>query len=142
MQVQNQLRAVSPSATRMTADQMLGEIGELAPEISTRAAEIEAGRRMPLDLVDALRSIGVFRMFVPRSHGGLALELPTGLDIIAALAPQADEHREFRDRGVAAVRGEARAPVVASCSCGGGGSRVVVPVPDVSRSGRLERDSG
>src|SRR5882672_11895845 len=68
-----------------TAIRLLDDIRELAPEITSRAAEIETARRIPLDLVEALRSIGVFRMFVPRSHGGLELALPTGLEIIRAL---------------------------------------------------------
>ena len=48
---------------------MLAGIRELAPEIKARAAEIEAARRVPPDLVERLRSIGLFRMFVPRSQG-------------------------------------------------------------------------
>jgi alkylation response protein AidB-like acyl-CoA dehydrogenase len=67
-----------------TAKRLLADIRELAPDISSRAAEIEAGRRIPPDLVEALRSIGVFRMFVPQSHGGLELDLPTALEIIGA----------------------------------------------------------
>jgi alkylation response protein AidB-like acyl-CoA dehydrogenase len=67
------------------AKRLLSDIRELASDITARAAEIEAGRRIPLDLVEALRSIGVFRMFAPQSHGGLELDLPTGLEIIAAL---------------------------------------------------------
>lgn len=65
---------------------MLVGIRELAPEITARAAEIEAARRVPPDLVDRLRSIGIFRMFVPRSHGGLELDFQTGLEVIKALA--------------------------------------------------------
>ena len=42
---------------------MLAAIRELAPAITARATEIEAGREVPADLVDALRSIGVFRIF-------------------------------------------------------------------------------
>lgn len=75
-----------PSAMTGAAERLLANIREIAPEIASRTAEIEAGRRIPLDLVDALRSSGVFRMFVPRSHGGLELDLPTGLEIISALA--------------------------------------------------------
>jgi alkylation response protein AidB-like acyl-CoA dehydrogenase len=67
------------------ASDLLAEIQELAPAISSRAAEIEAGRRVPLDLVEALKSIGVFRMFVPQSHGGLELDMPAALEIFAAL---------------------------------------------------------
>lgn len=69
-----------------TPKRLLANIRELAPGITSRAAEIEAGRRMPLDLVEALRSIGVFRMFVPQSHGGLELGLPAALEIIGALS--------------------------------------------------------
>lgn len=68
-----------------TAKRLLADIKELAPAITARSTEIEAGRRIPLDLVEALRSIGVFRMFVPQSHGGLEFDLPAGLEIIAAL---------------------------------------------------------
>src|SRR5215469_1803104 len=65
---------------------LLASIRELAPGITSRAAEIEAGRRMPPDLVEALRSIGIFRMFVPQSHGGLELDMPAALEIFGALS--------------------------------------------------------
>ena len=68
-----------------TARRLLADIRELAPGITARAAEIEDARRIPPDLAEALRSIGVFRMFVPQSHGGFELDLPTGLEIITAL---------------------------------------------------------
>src|SRR3979411_671437 len=69
-----------------TAQRLLADIRELAPHVTARAAEIEAGRRIPSDLVEALRSTGVFRMFVPQSHGGLELDLPTALEVIATLS--------------------------------------------------------
>src|SRR5258705_2640859 len=69
-----------------TAKRLLAEIQALAPGISSRATEIEAGRRMPPDLVEALRSIGIFRIFVPQSHGGLELDMPTALEIFGALS--------------------------------------------------------
>lgn len=68
-----------------TAQRLLADIRELAPHVTSRAAEIEAGRRIPVDLVEQLRSTGVFRLFVPQSHGGLELDLPTALEVIAAL---------------------------------------------------------
>ena len=86
MRLEDQFRGVLPSATRATADQMLADIRELAPDITARIAEMETERRMPLDLVETLRSIGLFRIFAPRSHGGLELDFPTGLEIIGALA--------------------------------------------------------
>jgi alkylation response protein AidB-like acyl-CoA dehydrogenase len=55
-----------------TAQRFLADIRELAPHVAARATEIEAGRRIPPDLVETLRSIGVFRMFVPQTHGGLS----------------------------------------------------------------------
>jgi alkylation response protein AidB-like acyl-CoA dehydrogenase len=85
MRVQNQFHDVSLGTSRAMAERMLADIRELAPDITTRAAEIETGRRIPPDLVETLRSIGVFRMLVPHSHGGLDFDLPTALDIIGAL---------------------------------------------------------
>lgn len=61
-------------------------IREIGPAIAARAAEIEAARRIPPDIVETLRALGVFRIFVPQSHGGLELALPDSLGILAALA--------------------------------------------------------
>ena len=68
------------------SQRLLANIRELAHSITSRAAEIEAGRRMPPDLVEALRSIGIFRVFVPESHGGLELDMPAALEIFGALS--------------------------------------------------------
>ncbi|KAF7962009.1 hypothetical protein AWV80_26800 [Cupriavidus sp. UYMU48A] len=65
---------------------MLDAIRDLAPAVLARAAEIEAERRMPSDLIEKLRLIGVFRMFAPRSRGGLELDLPSGMKVISTLA--------------------------------------------------------
>jgi alkylation response protein AidB-like acyl-CoA dehydrogenase len=70
--------------TKMT-NSILADIQALAPEITTRAAQIEAERRVPLDLVEKLRSIGVFRALAPRSHGGLELDIPAAIRIMEAL---------------------------------------------------------
>ncbi len=69
-----------------TSSRLLADIRLMAPMIATRAAEIEAARRIPLDLVEKLRSIGVFCMLVPKSHGGLELDLWAVLKILTALA--------------------------------------------------------
>ncbi|WP_152428303.1 acyl-CoA dehydrogenase family protein [Methyloferula stellata] len=68
-----------------TAQHLLANIQDLAPDIAARAADMEAARRMPLDLVEMLKFIGVFRVFVPGSHGGLEFDLPSALDVITAL---------------------------------------------------------
>jgi indole-3-acetate monooxygenase len=86
MQLQNQLRETSSFRALDTSKTILANVRELSPEITARAAEIEAARRIPPDLVDRLKSLGLFRMFVPRSHGGLELALPAGLAVISALA--------------------------------------------------------
>ena len=65
---------------------LLADIEELAPALAARAAEMEAERRIPHDVMEVLKSIGAFRLFAPRSHGGLELDLTTGLRIITALA--------------------------------------------------------
>jgi len=68
------------------AKRLLIDIRELTPAIAARVAEFEAERRLPDDVVDVLKAIGAFRLFVPLSHGGLELDLPSGLSIITALA--------------------------------------------------------
>ena len=75
-----------PTWSTSDATRLLADIQDLAPEITARAPEIEAGRRIPPDLVDALKAIGAFRMFVPQSHGGFEFDLPTALTVIEALA--------------------------------------------------------
>src|SRR5260221_669533 len=64
------------------AKRLLTEIQGLAPVIRSRAAEIEASRRVPPDLVEARRSLVVFGVFVPQSDGGLGLDLPAALEIL------------------------------------------------------------
>src|SRR5258708_5308983 len=78
--------SIGSSLVSDKAAPLLAEIHEMAPAISARVAEIEAGRRLPLDLVEALRSIGVFRMLAPQSHGGLELDLPAAVVVLIALA--------------------------------------------------------
>ena len=49
---------------------MLDAVRALAPEIASRADEIEQSRRVPADLLDKLRSTGAFRAILPRQIGG------------------------------------------------------------------------
>jgi indole-3-acetate monooxygenase len=58
-----------------TVTSELAAARRLAPTLSARAAEVEAARRLPLDLVDELTAAGLFRMVLPRSHGGGGLAL-------------------------------------------------------------------
>ena len=68
------------------AKRLLIDIRDLTPALTRRAAEMEAALRIPNDVIELLKAIGAFRLFVPQSHGGLELDLPTGLKIITALA--------------------------------------------------------
>lgn len=69
-----------------TTQRMLAEVSKLRPDIISRAGEIEALRHIPADIMEALKSVGIFRMFVPRTHGGLELDLPSAVEIIRMLA--------------------------------------------------------
>jgi len=70
----------------VTGDQVLDAARALAPAIAARAAEVEATRRVPGDLLDALVAAGCFRMLLPRSHGGAGADLPSALRLYEALA--------------------------------------------------------
>jgi alkylation response protein AidB-like acyl-CoA dehydrogenase len=67
-----------------TIERLLADIERLAPTIAQRSAEIEALGHIPRDLVEDLRSIGIFRMFVPRHYGGLQLDFPEAIEVIRA----------------------------------------------------------
>ena len=69
-----------------TAQATLDAVGALAPRISSRAAEIEAARRLPRDLLDELTAAGCFRILLPASHGGLGADLPTAMTMLEALS--------------------------------------------------------
>jgi alkylation response protein AidB-like acyl-CoA dehydrogenase len=69
-----------------TAADVLEAIEALAPTIGERAAEIEATRRLPLDLLDDLKSAGAFRLLLPASHGGIEADVPVALAVLETLA--------------------------------------------------------
>jgi alkylation response protein AidB-like acyl-CoA dehydrogenase len=62
------------------------KVRALLPEISARAKEIEQARAVPRDLAEKLRAAGVFRRYVPRSHGGDELWPDDGLTVIEEIA--------------------------------------------------------
>src|SRR6202021_2773786 len=65
---------------------VLENVRSLLPEIRERAEEIEQARAVPRDLAEKLRSAGVFRRYVPRSHGGDEMWPDEGLTVIEELA--------------------------------------------------------
>jgi len=68
------------------SEQLIADIREIRPKLSTRGAEIEAARRIPPDVIAQLREIGVFRIVTPRSHGGSELTMRECCDVIAETA--------------------------------------------------------
>jgi alkylation response protein AidB-like acyl-CoA dehydrogenase len=61
-------------------------LGDVAVAASRRASEIEAARRLPADLVEALAVTGVFKLWVPAVYGGAQAHLCDGLDAIEEVA--------------------------------------------------------
>ena len=70
----------------VTALAVLDETRDLAPIITARAAEIEAARRLPHDLLDKLIDAGCFRLTHPRSHQGLGVDAPAAMRVFESLA--------------------------------------------------------
>jgi hypothetical protein len=66
-----------------TTERLLADTRKLAPDITVRAAEIGSGRRVLLDLIETLKSIRAFRLFV-ENYGVLELDLPSALEVIGA----------------------------------------------------------
>jgi alkylation response protein AidB-like acyl-CoA dehydrogenase len=73
-------------AVPTTATAVLEAVQRLAPAIAPRAAEIEAARRLPPDLLDQLVAAGCFRLLVPRAYGGIEAGVPAAIEVFEALA--------------------------------------------------------
>lgn len=69
-----------------TARDVLAAADRLAPSIAVRADEIEAGRRVPRDLLDELIAARVFRLLRPATHGGAGAALPDAMRVFETLA--------------------------------------------------------
>jgi alkylation response protein AidB-like acyl-CoA dehydrogenase len=67
-------------------DRLQNAVRDLLPGIAARSAEIDKARRLPLDLVDQLKTAGAFRMFLPESHGGYGVDIRAGMDILEAIS--------------------------------------------------------
>jgi indole-3-acetate monooxygenase len=59
---------------------------ELAPQIAAAAAETERERRLPRELVEALRARGLFHLLVPQSLGGLECDPVTAAEVVEEVA--------------------------------------------------------
>jgi indole-3-acetate monooxygenase len=79
-----------PTTTSQPAPASGEEIREavtrLVPEVSARAAEVEAARGLPADLLDELVAAGCFRLLVPRAHGGAGADLAAAVEVYQTLS--------------------------------------------------------
>ena len=73
-------------ANAATLDQVLSRIAAFAPMVARLAPEMEQGRRLPAELVSALKSARIYGMLVPRRYGGLELDPLNSFGAVAALA--------------------------------------------------------
>jgi indole-3-acetate monooxygenase len=74
------------SVTAPEPTSAVGRARALLPEISSQVEAIEQARAVPRDLTEKLRLAGVFRRYVPRSHGGDEMWPDDGLTVIEELA--------------------------------------------------------
>jgi len=58
----------------------------LAPKIRARAAEVEAARQLPKDLVMDIANAGLFKVAVPEAEGGMGADIMTTLQVIEEVA--------------------------------------------------------
>ena len=76
----------TPGAKQFQGDALIKKARELAPLIRTCREEIDATRQLPTTLVDALRSAGLFRLFVPAKFGGYEVDPITFVKIIEEIS--------------------------------------------------------
>ena len=68
------------------AARLHSRLRDLAPEFAARSEEIEEARRVPSDIADTLRHLGLFRTLLPRGLGGLELSAADLVPMIETLA--------------------------------------------------------
>jgi indole-3-acetate monooxygenase len=69
-----------------TAEDILARAKAAVPVLRARSEEIEKSRRLPADIVELLRSTGVFRMAVAKERGGPELTSAQQTEVIETLA--------------------------------------------------------
>lgn len=77
--------AVQTGATRSNVD-YVERARRLQPTIAAAAARIQEERELPADLVEALHEAELYRLLIPRSCGGVELELPTFVETMETVA--------------------------------------------------------
>lgn len=72
--------------TTLTRDDPMASAVALGSAIRASADEAERNRRLPKSIIDAMTKAGIFRMFVPRSHGGLEQPLADSMRVFEELS--------------------------------------------------------
>lgn len=67
-----------------TETELLAALEALASDVAERAAGAEANRRLDPGVADRIAAAGLYRLWVPRSIGGLELPLPESLRVFEA----------------------------------------------------------
>src|SRR5579863_3874802 len=84
--------APAPMVTRTAVESrpegaaVIEAVRALTPEIRAAAEEIEAERRLPARIIEAMKRAGAFRMVMPREWGGPELDPVTQVRVIEALS--------------------------------------------------------
>ncbi|WP_445375703.1 acyl-CoA dehydrogenase family protein [Photorhabdus tasmaniensis] len=72
--------------TDITFKKILSDTKSFIQTLSSRAQEIENERRLPNDIIEELRSIGIFRMNMPKNWGGLEFNSMQQTQVIEQIA--------------------------------------------------------
>lgn len=78
--------ATAPAAVPNTYEDILAATRTLVPQLRARSAEIERAGDLPLDVVEALRNAGVFRMGFGQEFGGPGLTSSQQTAIVETVA--------------------------------------------------------
>ena len=74
------------TATTITPEELIARAAAIAPTLVARQAETEERTCYAPDTHEQFREAGFYRMLVPRRYGGLELDVPTFVRVIAHLA--------------------------------------------------------
>jgi alkylation response protein AidB-like acyl-CoA dehydrogenase len=69
-----------------THEELVARAVALQPLLREQAADIEANRRVPDEVIDAISEAGLFKLATPRRYGGNQSSMRTMLEVSAALA--------------------------------------------------------
>jgi len=77
---------LSPEATRPALDELRARITALSATLRSRATQVEAERRVPMESIEALRQAGYFGLVKPTAFGGFEYDFSALVDLNIDLA--------------------------------------------------------